>query len=206
MPAPLDHPVLVLNRYWQPIQTCSVRRALKLLCLGHAQVVQTEGEACFQTHDFSSWVVFSEDAWVEEEERIHSINLAIRRPKVVVLALYERLPRPEVRFTRRNVFLRDCFTCQYCAKRFPEQSLNLDHVLPRNKGGKTSWTNIVTSCVPCNTRKANKLTHEANMHPLHEPVAPRWRPMFGLAEGGKADPSWNQFLREEDAKDLLKSA
>ena len=69
-----------------------------------------------------------------------------------------------------------------------------DHVLPRDKGGRTTWENIVTSCIRCNTRKANKLTHEVNMHPLRKPAAPRWRPMFGLREHGGTDESWTHFI------------
>jgi 5-methylcytosine-specific restriction endonuclease McrA len=95
------------------------------------------------------------------------------------------------------VFLRDKFTCQYCAKVLPETQLNLDHVTPRDKGGRTTWENIVTSCFRCNTRKANKLPQEAGMHPRSKPFAPRWRPLFGLHENGLADESWNHFIQPE---------
>ncbi|MCW1912510.1 HNH endonuclease [Luteolibacter sp. GHJ8] len=130
---------------------------------------------------------------------IHTVRLALRVPKIIVLGLYEKLPRMEVRFTRRNVFLRDKHTCQYCAKIFTEAELNLDHVMPRDKGGRTTWENIVTSCIRCNTRKANKLPHEANMHPLRKPAAPRWRPMFGLRENAHSDESWTHFIDPDPA-------
>jgi len=191
----LNRSVLVLNRFWQPVQTCSARRALKLLCLGHAQVVQTEGEERFRTHDFDSWVEHSTSALMEE--LVHSVKLALRVPRIIVLSLYDKLPRTEVRLTRRNVFLRDKFTCQYCRKVFAEMELNLDHVMPRDKGGRTTWENIVTSCIRCNTRKANKLPHEVNMFPLRKPVVPRWRPGFGIREQGKPDESWLHFLEPD---------
>jgi len=189
----LDHPVLVLNRFWQPVQTCSVRRALHLLCCGHARVVQTDGEEQFQTHDLCSWIGFSRLS-PADSQFIHTVSLAVRVPNILVLGLYEKIPRLEVKFTRRNVFLRDQFTCQYCAKSLPEPQLNLDHVIPRQKGGRTTWDNIVTSCIRCNTRKANKLPQEADMHPLQKPVAPRWRPLFGILENGLADVSWAHFI------------
>jgi len=192
MSDPLELPVLVLNRYWQPVHTCSARRAVHLLCLGHAQVVQVEGEEKFTTHDLGSWLSYSKVCI--EDQMIHSVKVALSVPKVIVLAVYDRLPRLEVKFTRRNVFLRDKFTCQYCAKEFPENKLNLDHVIPRDKGGKTTWDNIVASCVKCNTRKANKLPQEAGMHPKGKPFAPRWRPLYGLQENGLADASWDHFL------------
>jgi len=197
MCAVLEQPVLVLNRYWQPIHTCSVRRALHLLCIGHAEVVQVEGEERFDTHDFSSWADYSQRS--VGEQMVHGIRMALRVPKIVVLAIYDKLPRLEVKFTRRNVFLRDQFTCQYCTRVLPEGQLNLDHVMPRAKGGRTTWENIVTSCVRCNTRKGNKLTHEANMHPLKKPYAPRWRPLFGLVENGLGDESWGHFIQERGA-------
>lgn len=188
----LDRPVLVLNRFWQPVQTCSVRRALHLLCLGHARVVQTDGEDRFQTHDLPEWIHYSAED--PQGEVLHTVKLALKVPSIVVLGLYDRQPRLEVKFTRRNVFLRDQFTCQYCAKALPEPQLNLDHVIPRDKGGRTTWDNIVTSCIRCNTRKANKLPHEANMHPMRKPMAPRWRPLFGMRENGLTDASWSQFI------------
>lgn len=196
----LERPVLVLNRLWQPVHTCSVRRALKLLCLGHAQVVQTEGEARYQTHDMGSWVEYSvTEVPSSAADLIHSVKVALRVPKIIVLALYDRLPRKEVKFTRQNVFLRDKHTCQYCAKTLPERELNLDHVLPRDKGGKMSWENIVTSCVPCNTRKANRLPRDAGMNLLNPPRAPKWRPLFGLHKQG-SEQVWQEFISPDRAK------
>lgn len=191
----LEAPVLVLNRFWQPVHTCSVRRSLHLLCIGHAQVVQVDGEEKFKTHDLAGWIRYS--AVAAAAPMIRGARIALMVPKIVVLSMYERVPRLEVRFSRRNVFLRDKFTCQYCTKVFPESQLNLDHVTPRDKGGRTSWDNIVTSCFRCNTRKANKLPHEVGMHPRNKPFAPRWRPLFGLQENGLADESWGQFIRPE---------
>jgi 5-methylcytosine-specific restriction endonuclease McrA len=190
----LETPVLVLNRFWQPVHTCSAKRAVHLLCLGHAQVVQVDGEEKFSTHDLSSWIGYSKGI---EGEMIHSVRLALSVPKIIVLSVYDRLPRLEVKFTRRNVFLRDQYVCQYCKKVFPESQLNLDHVIPRDKGGKTTWENIVTSCVKCNTRKANKLPHEANMYPANKPFAPRWRPLYGLRENGLSDASWDHFVHHD---------
>ena len=188
----LDRPVLVLNRYWQPVHTCSVRRSLRLLCVGHAQVVQVEGDEQFQTHDLRAWIEYS--TGFTGEDMVHSARISLRLPKIIVLAFYDRVPRLEVRFSRRNVFLRDKFTCQYCAETLPETKLNLDHVMPRAKGGRTTWENIVTSCFRCNTRKANKLPQEVGMLPRTKPFAPRWQPLFGLHENGMADESWRHFL------------
>jgi 5-methylcytosine-specific restriction endonuclease McrA len=188
----LNFNVLVLNKLWQPIHTCSVRRAVKLLCLGHAQVVEAEGEMTYQTHDLGSWLEASSERLTEGV--IRSVRFAMKIPKVIVLAMYDKLPSKEVKFTRDNVFLRDHYTCQYCREKFGEKELNLDHVVPRDKGGATRWDNIVTSCIRCNNRKANNLPHEANMFPAKQPKAPRWRPLFGFRSRGGIDDSWERFL------------
>ncbi|MFY7818419.1 MAG: HNH endonuclease [Akkermansiaceae bacterium] len=187
----LHRAVLVLNRNWQPVQTCTARRAVHLLSIGHARVVQDEGEEKFETHDFTSWLSYSQRAPITP--MIHSVRIAMRLPKVIVLSLYDKIPSKEVTFSRRNVFWRDQYTCQYCAKSFTESELNLDHVIPRQKGGKTTWENIVTSCVKCNTRKGSKLPHEANMHPQNRPVAPRWKPDFGIRDQHQEE-FWSTFL------------
>lgn len=190
--------VLVLNKLWQPIHTCTVRRAVKLLCLGHAQVVEAEGETQYQTHDLGSWLEASAEKVAGEV--IRSVKFVMKVPKVIVLAIYDKLPSKEVRFTRHNVFLRDNHTCQYCCREFPEKDLNLDHVIPRDKGGRTRWDNIVTSCLRCNNRKANKLPKEAGMHPANAPKAPSWRPLFGYRRKGNIDHCWEHFLPKKKAR------
>ncbi|MBK1830721.1 HNH endonuclease [Verrucomicrobiaceae bacterium R5-34] len=168
---------------------------MKLLCRGHAHVVEAEGEMKYQTHDLGSWLERSSEASEPVSEKvIRTVSYAIKIPKVIVLAVYDQLPSRELNFTRHNVFLRDHHTCQYCHQVFPERELNLDHVVPRDKGGGTSWENIVTSCFSCNNRKANKLPQEAQMFPKVPPRAPAWRPLFGYRRRGAIDDSWQSFL------------
>ena len=124
-----------------------------------------------------------------------------------VIALKEYIPmnrRPA--FTRFNVFLRDGFTCQYCGNRYENRDLNLDHVIPREKGGPTTWENVVCSCIKCNTRKANKLPVQANMFPLTEPRKPRWRPFFGQGAPKRlGHSSWSHFVGSLPGEVLVSS-
>jgi len=188
----LDRPVLVLNRLWQAVNTCSVRRAFTLLYQGHAQVVSQEGANTFLTHDFQSWREFSRRA--PEDEMVHTISLSIRIPRIIVLLLFDHMPKKEVKFTRHNVFERDKNTCQYCGTVFVRTELNLDHVLPRDRGGQTTWENIVCSCIPCNTRKGNRLPHEANMRLIRRPKRPKWRPFVNISLSNQPHESWKHFL------------
>jgi 5-methylcytosine-specific restriction endonuclease McrA len=189
----LDQPVLVLNRLWQAINTCSARRALMLLYQGHAHVVASDGaEKNFLTHDFSSWRDFSMNH--PEPQMLQSISLRIRVPRIIVLCLFDRLPKKEVKFTRHNVFERDKNTCQYCGENFDRSHLNIDHVLPRDRGGQTTWENVVCSCIPCNSRKGNRLPHEARMNLIKKPKRPKWRPFVNITFAGGADSSWSHFI------------
>lgn len=188
----LDRQVLVLNRLWQAINVCSVRRAFTLLCQGHAQVVNADGDNNFFTHDFASWHELSQRE--PEPEMVHTISFKIRVPRVIVLMLFDRMPKKEVKFTRHNIFERDKNTCQYCGKVFDRRDLNLDHVIPRDKGGATTWENIVCSCIPCNTRKGNRLTHQAGMHLIKKPVRPKWRPFVHITFDSQVHDSWRHFI------------
>ncbi|MBV9127592.1 MAG: HNH endonuclease [Verrucomicrobia bacterium] len=196
----LDNPVLVLNRLWQAVNICSARRAFNLLYQGHAQVVVADddpaggGRSSFSTHDFESWRDLSQR--VPEPVMIHGVSLRIRVPRIIVLLLFDRLPKKEVKFTRHNIFERDGNTCQYCGRLFERSDLNLDHVLPRERGGLTTWENIVCSCIRCNTRKGNRLPHEAGMALIRKPKRPKWRPFIHLTfgSGHPHDESWKHFV------------
>lgn len=187
--------MLVLNRLWQPVHICGVRRALTLLFLGHAEVVHVHGEADIRTHDLPGWLEFSTDDMWPPAEVLRSPHLRVAAPRIIVLGRYDRVPRKDIRFTRENIFQRDRFICQYCGKNFEPRHLNIDHVIPRDKGGATNWENVVTSCVPCNSRKANKLPHVAHMNPLQPPRAPRWRPLAtSLRRARLHHQDWAHFI------------
>lgn len=187
----VDTSVLVLNRSFQPIHVTSLRRAFSLLYMGVAKAIDEQ----FQLFDFQSWAALS----AELEDSIGTCNQRIRIPRVIVLMAFDRFPRPKVRFSRHNIFLRDDSTCQYCRKRLPRTELNLDHVIPRSQGGTTSWENVVCSCIPCNLGKANRTPEQAGIALLRQPFRPRWSPIFrGPGKGVRYD-SWRPFLTMVDA-------
>ena len=109
----------------------------------------------------------------------------------VLEALREQV---EVKFTRHNIFERDQNTCQYCGRAFDRTDLNLDHVIPRDRGGPTTWENIVCSCVECNTRKANSTPQEAGMSLIRKPKRPKWRPFVQINFTLHRHDSWKHFI------------
>jgi len=192
----LDQQVLVLNRLWQAVNVCSVRRALTLLFEGHAQVVWGDADGDFKTFNFSQWRDLSraEGARLDAEETVATVSFRIRVPRVILLMVFDRLPKKEVKFTRHNIFERDKNTCQFCGRTLDRRDLNLDHVVPRDRGGPTTWENIVCSCIPCNTRKANRTPAEAGMRLIRKPKRPKWRPFVQVSFGAPVHESWKHFL------------
>lgn len=184
--------VLVLNRVWNAVNIVGAKRAFCLICKEHAEAVNPY---TYATYDFNEWV--SVNAGYEGEDTVGTVSLRVRIPKVIQLTLYDRLPRSEVKFTRASIFERDNNTCQYCGKHFgkhPERHLNLDHVVPRDQGGPTTWENIVCACIPCNTTKANRTPKQAKMALLKKPVKPRWRAFVSTPIDRIQHPEWKKFM------------
>ncbi len=189
----LESNVLVLNRLWQAVNVCTVKRGLSLLYQGYAQVVLKEGEN-FNTFGFEDWKDLSARATTEEDEVVRAVSFQIKIPRILLLYFYDRLPLNEVKFTRRNIFERDGNRCQFCGKKFDTKELNLDHVLPKSRGGLTIWDNIVCSCFSCNARKGKRTLREVNMHLIKKPRKPRWHPFIAVSFHKVKHESWGHFL------------
>lgn len=188
----LNQHVLVLNRLWQAVNVCSARRALTLLFQGHAQAVLNRADGSFQTFNFSEWHHLSQNE--PHPESVATVSFRIRIPRVIMVLVFDRVPKKEVKFTRQNIFERDKNTCQYCGGVFDRKDLNLDHVIPRDRGGPTSWENIVCSCIGCNTRKGNRAPHEAGMQLIRKPKRPKWRPFVQINLSLHRHESWKHFI------------
>jgi 5-methylcytosine-specific restriction endonuclease McrA len=188
----INSSVLVLNRNYQPVHVTSAKRAFTLLYIGAARVVQPD----FSTFDFESWSALGA---ASGHDVIHTVGRVIAIPRVIVLQIYDRLPTTKVRFSRLNIYARDANTCQYCARQLPRADLNLDHVIPRARGGRTTWENVVCCCITCNLKKGAKLPYEAGMKLLRQPVRPKWTPSFRTPNGKVAYREWLPFLGLVDA-------
>jgi 5-methylcytosine-specific restriction endonuclease McrA len=167
----LTAPVLVLNKNWSALRVVPAHRAISYLAKGAAEAIDTETHG-FPTHCITSWQELSElRAKFEPDQHdfIKTVRSVIAVPQVIRLMKFGRMQPQRVRFNRRNIYGRDNNTCQYCGKRFTTQDLNLDHVIPRSRGGQSTWENIVCSCIPCNTRKADRTPQEAGMRLVREP-------------------------------------
>jgi 5-methylcytosine-specific restriction endonuclease McrA len=167
----LHRPVLVLNSSYEPINVCAARRALILVF---------KGVAAAEEHASS---------------HIHSARQSVRVPSVIRLLEYRRIPHQTRALSRKNILMRDRYTCQYCLRTFNSGELTLDHVMPRSRAGETTWENLVACCHPCNNRKGNRTPEEAGMRLTRAP-----RP-FSLHTSrhlmrllGKSDDQWRKYL------------
>lgn len=186
----LDRSCLVLNRHWQPIQVASVKDAIGLVAKGAAFVIDP---ATFERHNLLSWGEVSKAMKVVGDGLIRSQHLAIVPPEVVVLTAYEGRGERSVVFSRKNIFKRDRYTCQYCGDQPGPEELTIDHVMPRSRGGTSTWANCLLACVECNKRKADKTPEEAKMPPRKVPKKPSWKALSQIHPRARRE-SWEQFL------------
>ena len=184
----LNEGVLVLNQSWAAIDIFPLWKALSKLVSGEAKVAEQEGET-WLTFGFEEWCDFGQVH--NQIPAISTPKLQVPKPKIIILidSMFHR-ERMKVAFNRSNIFIRDNYTCQYCGEVFRRPELNLDHVVPRQQGGRTNWTNIVCSCYECNTRKANRTPAQANMKLLKIPKEPKQVPVR------MAHASWHDFLSQ----------
>jgi len=163
--------VLLLNITYEPLKIIDWKKALNLLFLGKVEVLE------------------------EYDKEIHSVSFTIKLPSVVRLLKMIKWRKKPVKFSRQNIYIRDNYSCQYCGKRLAPEELTYDHVIPRSKGGKTEWENIVTCCPECNRKKGGRTPAEAGMKLLKKPTRPKWLPAIRIKIGYKNIPqSWRDYL------------
>jgi 5-methylcytosine-specific restriction endonuclease McrA len=188
MKTSINNPCLVLNRNWQAVNVCTIARALTLLWNENARVVNVSD---YQTFTWEDWASIDPEVG---DKFIQTTSLRLRVPEVIVLSNYDALPESAVTFSRRNIFKRDHYVCQYCHKQPGMDELTIDHIVPRSHGGVSSWDNCVLACIGCNKRKADRTPKEAGMKLLKTPIRPAWKPLYA-AHDIRLE-SWQKFVSE----------
>jgi 5-methylcytosine-specific restriction endonuclease McrA len=193
---PLQTNVLVLNRLYIAVRIVTARRAVCLLCRELAEVIHWE-DGQFSNYDFDTWCELSQLRAQDKqphEDWIRTIRFEFQVPRVIRLLGYDRIPKQQMALSRRNVLARDGNVCQYCGRHFPPHLLSLDHVIPRSRGGKTTWENVVCACVNCNLRKGGRTPHEAKMKLVRPPTKPPRHPVLVLKLQSPKYESWRTWL------------
>ena len=163
--------VLLLNVTYEPLKIINWKKAITLLFLDKVEVLEEYGR------------------------EIHSVSFTIQLPSVVRLLRLVKKPRTPVKFSRQNIYARDKYRCQYCGAKFPLEELTYDHVIPRFRGGKTRWSNIVTCCIQCNRKKGGQTPRETGLKLIRKPSRPTWLPALRIVVGIREVPqSWRDYL------------
>lgn len=183
----LTNRCLCLNKSWQPVTVRNVVKCLKKVFSEKAKIVDPH---TYQMYTWEEWLEIPVD---DENKCIRAIDLAINIPEVIVLTEYNKIPKVSVTFNRRNIYLRDNNTCQYCGVELERPDITLDHVIPRAQGGTSTWENCVVACFKCNSKKRDRTPKEAGMKLLTVPKKPRWVPSF---HDGVILDSWEKFLSD----------
>jgi 5-methylcytosine-specific restriction endonuclease McrA len=188
--------VLVLNKHYMAIRIIGAKRAFSLLCRELAEVVAFE-QGAYSNYNFQRWCEVSEfrrNFEPDGHDWVSTVNFYVAVPRIIRLLFYDRLPRNEVKFNRRNIYARDKNKCQYCGRRFPTSELSLDHVIPRSMGGKSTWANMVCACTGCNVKKGGRTPKQARLTLIQKPVKPKSNPLVHIHLGHPRYKSWKQFL------------
>lgn len=185
----LQEPCLVLNRNWQPVTFLPVQTCIVNVMRDMARVL-----------DAQDYLLLTFEEWVElgraSDRMIRTASSSIPAPEVIVLQQYGERPPRKVVFNRPNLAKRDDHTCQYCGAQLKERELTIEHVLPRSRGGPTSWENCVAACENCNSRKADRTPKEADMKLRTTPARPVWKSRL-RAPKGEPRASWMPFIAKE---------
>lgn len=181
--------VLVLNKSWSPVHVCSIPRAISLVFQGMARAVDYD----YQVHSFESWRDLSAHVEKNGNDFIHTASFSMLVPEVILLTQYSKVPNISVKLNRRNIFLRDNYTCQYCGDQPGARSLTIDHIVPRSKGGRTNWENVALACRDCNAQKSNLTLGDSGMTLRTKPKKPTWTSMLRGVRSDSGHPLWKQF-------------
>lgn len=199
--ATLDARVLVLNKSYVPIRVTSAYDAICKLFADIAEVITVNEAGAYEQYSFDSWAEvsafkeeFRDELFDEDDVWVRSPSVSLIVPRVIRLLTYNEVPKKQVRLSRKNIYERDNYTCQYCGEKPRTKDLNIDHVIPRSKGGRNTWENLVCSCVKCNSKKADHTLQESGMKLLKKPVEPKMSFRFRIPEGQKRYRDWDAFV------------
>ena len=188
--------VLVLNKHYMAVRIVRARRAFSLLFRELAEVVSFE-QGAYSNYNFQSWCDVSElrrNFEPDGHDWVSTVNFYIAVPRIIRLLFYDRLPRSDVKFNRRNIFSRDKSSCQYCGRKCPTSELSLDHIIPRSMGGESVWGNMVCACTKCNVKKGGRTPRQAGMTLIRKPIKPKHNSLVHIHLGHHRYRSWKQFL------------
>ncbi len=189
--------VLVLNSSWMPINIKTVYKCINDVLNSRALIA----DHTYTTYDFMEWIEYSNEIFEHDNTLLHfRLNLenVFIIPEIIKMETRFASSYRSPRLTKLNILRRDKFICQYCGKQGTKADMNVDHVVPKAQGGKTTWLNLVASCMICNHRKADRTPTEANLKLLNEPFKPQWDTVLNkMKNDEKLTDSWKPYIHKK---------
>lgn len=186
----IKHSVLILNKYWIPINTTTPKHSFALMFSDNAKAILIEEDKVVPL-DWNDWVNVNPS---EKDRKIKTVRGYIKIPSIIVLNYYDKIPRQTIKFTQKSLWERDNFTCQYTGKKVNKTNGNIDHIIPKAQGGKTSWENCVIAHKEINAIKADRTPEQAGLKLLKKPSAPKLMPVSFYIRNKEEIEDWNLFL------------
>lgn len=184
----LNKPVLVLNKVWIPIRVISAKRCLKLVFADKASIVNPDD---YSVYNWEDWQKMDSS---NDEVSIKTTSGTIKLPEVMVLLSYDKVFVRNLRLTKKNIYMRDEFKCQYTGDHISGKDADIDHIIPRSRGGKNTWENMVVCSKKINRQKADKTPEEAGLKLIRKPTRPKSEHLF-IDPKIEKPVSWDKFIR-----------
>ena len=185
----MNKPVMVLNKNWMPIRIVPTYRAITLVFAGKASAINVK-----------DWSVYNWEKWAAKglSEKPYGIistsSCDVEIPEIIVLSVYDKVYKKDVKLTKRNIYIRDGYKCQYSGRRLKESEADIDHVTPRSKGGINSWDNMVVCTKEINRMKADRTPEQAGLKLIKKPTKPNTDRML-IDPKINAPESWSKFIK-----------
>jgi 5-methylcytosine-specific restriction endonuclease McrA len=184
--------VLVLNKNWQAVGIKNPADTFAMLMTDTATGLDIRGLDYMVPLRWKDWIQLPIE---DDDDFVQTINQKIKIPKVIILSKFDKVPRKRPRFSQKNIWIRDNYTCQYTGKKLKPGEGNIDHVVPRSKGGPTDWSNCVLACKKINAKKANATPEEAGLRLLKKPEPPKELPVYHYITNKHNIREWELFLK-----------
>jgi len=184
----LNRAVLVLNKMWMPIRVIPVTRALVLMFAGKASGVDCE---TYYAYNWEDWI---KEPITENDRIIITSSYDVKVPEVIVLSTYDKIYKKDIKLTKRNIYIRDGYRCQYTGEQVKELDADIDHIIPRAQGGINSWENMVVCSKEVNRMKANRTPEQAGLKLIKKPTKPNVDKLL-IDPKIKVPESWGKFIK-----------
>jgi len=198
----LTSQVLVLNKNWHPIRVQNLKKAISKVVNDRAKFIDHDSSLLYSWEEWlNNFYISSKDIDKVSYEIIKSKDFIFKKPFVIVCTRYSRVPNTSLKLNKKNLLIRDGFRCQYTNKKLTYKTATIDHVMPKSRGGTTTWNNLVICSLEINVKKANRTPEEAGLKLIKVPKKPQWSPVYEMIHKNRSK-HWDKYIKDEQWKNM----